>query len=97
MALSALQKFILKECYQYPKVRVPRQPFIAFYKRSATNSIVTDSITVSLERLIDRGFLIGFGRRTPQKWFIEEVKLTPLGRRTARAGFGKQQQLPLKT
>lgn len=97
MRLSALQRHILRECYQFPKSRVPRLPFTTFYKKSASDVMVTDSITVSLERLIDRGFLIGFGRRTPAKWFIEEVKLTPLGRRTARASFGKQQELPLAT
>lgn len=92
MTLSALQRFILRECYQYQKAHVPRLPFTKFYgKRAAAYS---DNITVSLERLIDRGFLIGYGRRTPRKWFIEEVKLTPLGRRTARATYGKQQQLP---
>ncbi|MEK7537503.1 MAG: hypothetical protein AAB619_00830 [Patescibacteria group bacterium] len=96
MRLSALQRSILRECYQYPKRRVPRQPFIAFYKKTAAGAKVIDNITVSLERLIDRGFLIGFGRRTPCKWFIEEVKLTPLGRRIAKQSFGKQQQLPLK-
>lgn len=95
MLLSALQRYILRECYQYPKPRVPRQPFTKFYAR--TTHPDADSITVSLERLIDRGLLIGFGRRTPKKWFIEEVKLTPLGRRTARATYGKQQQLPLTT
>lgn len=93
MPISALQKFILRECYQYQKPRISRQPFTKFYVRSTHPN--ADSITVSLERLIDRGFLIGFGRRTPKKWFIEEVKLTPLGRRIAKQSFGKQQQLPL--
>lgn len=97
MRLSALQRYVLRECYQYAKPRVPRQIFTNFYKKPAATAIVTDSITMSLERLIDRGMLIGFGRRTPRKWFIEEVKLTPLGRRTARASYGKQQQLPLKS
>lgn len=96
MRLSALQRHILRECYQFPKSRVPRHPFVSFYKRITADASVTDSITVSLERLIDRGFLIGFGRRTPAKWFIEEVKLTPLGRRTARRLRGEQQSLPLK-
>ncbi len=94
MTLSALQKYILRECYGYGKSKVPRQPFTRFYTKSVHPN--ADSITVSLERLIDRGLLIGFGRRTPKKWFIEEVKLTPLGRKIAKQSFGKQQQLPLK-
>lgn len=95
MRLSALQRHILRECYQYPKKLVPRQPFTSFYKKS-TPPEAADSITVSLERLIDRGCLIGFGRRTPRKWFIEQVKLTALGRKVAKASYGKQQELPLK-
>lgn len=92
MRLSALQRFILRECYQFPKPRVPRAPFSKFYARQAT--VKAENVTVSLERLIDRGLLVGFGRRTPRKWFIEEVRLTPLGRRHARATYGKQQHLP---
>ncbi|MBI5467074.1 MAG: hypothetical protein HY975_02560 [Candidatus Kerfeldbacteria bacterium] len=93
MRLSALQRFIIRECYQYPKPRVPRSPFEKYYaKRSST---ATDNITASLERLVDRGLLIGYGRRTPRKWFIEEVRLTSLGRRTVRLTFGQQQRLPL--
>lgn len=96
MALSRLQKFILRECYLSAKTKVARQPFNKFYAKRAPGSAAVDHITVSLERLIDRGLMIGYGRRTPEKWFINEVKLTPLGRRVARATLGKQQQLPLK-
>lgn len=94
MNLSALQKYILKECYGFEKSRVPRQPFTKFYARSTHPT--ADSITVSLERLIDRGLMIGYGRRTPKKWFIEEVKLTPLGRKVSKQFLGQQQKLPLK-
>lgn len=90
--LSALQRFILRECYQYPKTRVPRQPFTSFYPPMRSSK--TDSVTVSLERLIDRGLLVGFGRRTPRKWFIEQVGLTPVGRSVAKKLFGQQQHLP---
>ncbi len=96
MLLSALQRFILRECYFNPKARMSRQPLTKYYVKQPNHAAHADNITVSLERLIERGLMIGFGRRTPEKWFIEEVKLTPLGRRTARATFGKQQQLPLK-
>jgi len=96
MRLSALQRYILRECYQYPKVRVPRPPLTKYYAKRPAKQAAIDSITVSLERLIERGLMIGFGRRTPAKWFIEEVKLTPLGRRVARASLGQQQRLPFK-
>ena len=95
MVLSALQKSILKECYLSGRTKVPRQLFNKYYAKRANARTAVDHITVSLERLIDRGLMIGFGRRTPEKWFISEVKLTPLGRRMARTTLGKQQQLPL--
>ncbi len=96
MRLSALQRHVLKECAQSPKPRLARRIFTEYYKRRPTPRSIAESITVSLERLIDKGFLIGFGRRTPKKWFIEEVKLTPRGRKMARQLLGQQQQLPLK-
>lgn len=92
MRLSSLQRFILRECYLCPKVRVPRALFSKYYSRQSTAK--NENITVSVERLIDRGFLVGFGRRTPRKWFIEEVRLTNSGRHQAKASFGKQQHLP---
>lgn len=94
MALSALQKSILKECYLAKKPKVPRTAFKMYYRKHAT-AAGTDSTTESIERLIDRGLLVGFGRRTPKKWFIEEVRLTPAGRRAAHDTFGKQETLPL--
>ncbi len=92
LRLSALQRFILRECYQYQKTRVPRQSFTSFYPQ--TRLAKAESITVSLERLIDRGLLVGYGRRTPRKWFIEQVGLTPVGRSAAKKLFGQQQHLP---
>lgn len=96
MRLSALQRHILRECYQYRQSVVPRQPFAKFYPAKTARSLIVDSVTASLERLIDKGLLIGFGRRTPRKWFIETVRLTALGRREAKKALGQQQQLPLK-
>ncbi len=92
MRLSALQRFILRECYGRARAHIPRSVFQSFYRRSATKE-TTDSLTRSLERLIDKGLLIGYGRRTPKKWFIQEVQLTPLGRATARRALGQQQRL----
>ena len=53
-------------------------------------------VTKSLERLIDKGFLIGYGVRTPKKWFIKEIKLTAIGRKVAKSLQGKQASLPFK-
>ena len=96
MRLSPLQKHILRECYGRRQARIARKTFTAFYTKHAPPQSVQDSITKSLERLIDKGLMIGFGRRTTEKWFIEEVKLTANGRRLAKKALGVQQSLPLK-
>jgi hypothetical protein len=76
-----------------------RQAFLNFYKRQSKAPSRHDqqnAISKSVERLIDHGFLVGFGRRTPEKWYIERVKLTSLGRRKARSLLGQQQRIPFK-
>lgn len=95
MRLSALQRYILRECYQTRQPLISRQPFTRFYPAKTPKTTVVNSLTASLERLIDKGLMIGFGRRTHEKWFIEQVRLTPLGRKTARQLLGTQQRLPL--
>ena len=100
MRLSALQRYILVTGYTARSNRISRRLIDSFYlKRSNSPKRVDihDTITKSLERLIDRELLTGYGRRTPHKWFIEEVKLTRLGRRQARRLMGEQQILPLFT
>lgn len=93
-ALSPLQKFLLKECLDSAVTK--RSTFKKFYSKQTKVPSANDqqnAITKSLERLIDRGYLTGFGRRTPKKWFIESVRLTPAGRRAGKSLLGKQQQI----
>ncbi len=98
MRLSPLQKYILKICYsKQPKIN--RNIFVRFYdkqKIKPTKTRVVNIITNSLESLIDKELLVGFGERTAQKWYIKEVKLTPKGRRESRKLLGEQQPLPFK-
>ncbi|MBI4092459.1 MAG: hypothetical protein HY420_00885 [Candidatus Kerfeldbacteria bacterium] len=56
---------------------------------------IQDVVTKSLESLIDKGLMVGYGRRTPKKWFIDEIRLTPSGRKLARKFLGEQLALPL--
>ena len=65
-------------------------------KRKPKKEDQVNIITKSLERLINKGFLTGYGVRTPQKWFIKEIKLTTAGKRAARGLRGKQVPLPFK-
>lgn len=54
-------------------------------------------ITKSLERLIDKELMMGYGRRTPHKWFITHVKLTKKGEKQAEEILKSgQTKLPLK-
>jgi hypothetical protein len=96
-ALSSLQRAILTECLEEGRGRLDRRRFGLFYQERKTPKSPQKIITQSLERLIEREFLVGYGIRTPHKWFIQQVRLTPKGRKTARKLLGEQQQLKLKT
>ena len=98
MRLSPLQKYILRACYFIPPRIVNRGGFAKFYERQAhkPSGDMVNIITKSLEALIDRGFMTGYGVRTTEKWFIREVKLTSTGRKVARKLLGEQVQLPFK-
>lgn len=98
MRLSPLQKYILRACYSKdPKVsRVGFQKFYDRQKVKPKADDVVNIITKSLESLIDKELMTGFGVRTSHKWYIKEVKLTPKGRKLTRKLLGEQQALPLK-
>ncbi|MBI5071719.1 hypothetical protein HZB93_02390 [Candidatus Falkowbacteria bacterium] len=98
MKLSHLQKYILGLGYA-EKDKFGRGKILHFYEKQKRPPKMEDRVNIvtkSLERLIDKGFLIGYGVRTPKKWFIKEIKLTVAGRKTARGLQGKQVPLPLK-
>ncbi len=62
--------------------KTDRRIFADFYNdKKIKETLKTKIITKSIERLIDKGAILGYGVRTPKKWFIKEVKLTKLGRK----------------
>ena len=65
-------------------------------KRAPQVSERVKIITQSLERLIARGLMVGYGVRTSEKWFIKEIRLTAQGKKEAKRVLGEQQKLPLK-
>lgn len=96
MRLSLLQRYILGVCFA-ARGKVGRAPLHAFYNgKTQRPKSVVDVVTKTLERLIDKGLLMGIGVRTPKKWYIKEVRLTPLGKRFAKKLQGEQQKLPLR-
>jgi len=99
MKLSALQKYILKQCLQTKDKIVSKGMLERFYngKPSAPKSKdAINIITKSVDRLIKKELVTGYGVKTPHKWFIKQVKLTPKGAKVARGLFGVQQKLPFK-
>ncbi len=96
MRLSPLQKYILRACYsRQPKVS--RSGFVKFYeqqKKRPKKDDIINIITKSLESLIDKQLMVGFGERTTHKWYTKEVRLTPKGRKLSRKLLGEQQALP---
>ena len=99
MYFSPLQKYIIKSCY--PQLRgeqIDRQAFAGFYNKNSLvkKEIQSKIITKSLERLIDRGILVGYGIRTPKKWFIKKIRLTTLGKKQWEKYLKRnQRRLPL--
>jgi hypothetical protein len=81
------------------KGRLPRRGLESYYYGRSSppkRKDQVDSATKAVERLIERGFLTGYGVRTRRKWFIKEVRLTAAGRRLAQAIVSGQQRLPLR-
>jgi len=95
--LSSLQENILKKCYG-EKGGINRKIFADFYgpKSEVKKADRVKIITQSLERMIDRGLMIGYGIRTPKKWFIKGVKITSLGKKELEKWLNrKQRKLPV--
>jgi len=93
-ALSKLQKSVLKSAFLSARPRVPRSS-LHTAQPARTSPYAEEILGRSLERLIDRGFAVGYGHRTAEKWFIESIRLTTRGRQEARRLLGTQTSLPL--
>lgn len=99
MRLSNLQKYIILECLNNKNGRILRGRLKRFYesqKKKPQLKMMTKIITQSMERLIDKELMIGWGERTSHKWFIKEIKLTAKGKREAKKLLGEQMKLPFR-
>lgn len=98
MRLSKLQKFILLKSFD-AKTKIDRAEFLGFYagnKKKPRQDIMVNSITSSLERLIKKGLIVGFGELTKEKTFINKIRLTKEGRFVSKKMLGEQKRLPFK-
>ena len=78
--VSQLQQYIVRQLLRKGSSH-PRQ-FVQYYQSVSKKPSRDDQLTIiarSIDRLIERGYLIGWGRKTKEKWFVEKVKLTPQG------------------
>lgn len=103
MYLSALQRYILKQTY-INGPQCSRSFFNKFYPRTTSGAgrgkksreQEIKIITVSLERLIAKGLIRGYGYKTATKLFLDKVSLMPAGRKVIKKLLDDQQRLPLK-
>jgi len=98
MIFSPLQQYILKECYGRTGKKIDRKIFVNFYAKNSKAKIElhTKIITKSIERLISREMLVGYGIRTAKRWFISGVKMTGPGRKKWQKFLNrKQKKLPI--
>ncbi|MDD5341324.1 MAG: hypothetical protein PHC97_02695 [Patescibacteria group bacterium] len=98
MKLSKLQKYILLHSFE-AKNKLDRKGLLHFYnnyKDKPSQEIMVSSLTNSIERLIDKGILVGFGEMTKKKNYIQKIKLTAEGRKIGKKIIGEQKSLPLK-
>ncbi len=97
--LSKLQQFILEACVEgggsISRSVVDKNPDKSSSR--AQREHYKQIITASIERLIDRGLLVGSGTKTREKLFITKIRLTPAGKKAAfQARKTRQATLPLK-
>jgi hypothetical protein len=96
--LSRLQQYILEECVGRGG-SISRRVLDSNYQASrsrARGENFKKIITQSIERLITRGLIVGYGIKTKEKLFIEKIKLTAEGRSQAqRWRESRQARLPL--
>lgn len=99
MKLSKLQRYILSQLYWTKNRKAKRQQFYSFYdnfKRKPKLKIIQDTITKSVENLIAKGLVTALGVKTAKKLYIQEVRLTPEGRKWIKYSLDKQKRLPFK-
>ncbi len=92
--LSKLQQFILEACVEgggsIGRSVVDKNPDKSSSKAQAEH--YKQVITASIERLIERGYAVGYGTKTAEKLFITKIRITPAGKKAAFEYRKKRQQ-----
>ncbi len=96
MVLSKLQQFILKQGRKHGRMAVDE--LLAFYSEKASQENQEGerkAVRKSIDRLIKRELVVGYGEKTTHRLYINEVRLTSKGRKAAGELLPKQQRLGL--
>ena len=94
MTLSALQRYILKQCFARGVLK--KTDFLDFYKKNKVSpTIALKDIAKSIERLISKDLVRASGVKTAKKWYTNSVSLTPRGRKLVTLKLADQLRLPL--
>lgn len=99
MRLSGLQRYILQQLADSREPSLRSNWLTRFYAGTPDQPTPHDRARIlarSLDRLIVKALVIGYGKKTAHKWFIQRVRLTTKGRGVARRLSGEQQILPLR-
>lgn len=96
---SLLQRYILRQGYLAGSKIISKTSLLKYYEKKSFHPQKKDAVNIlskSIDRLIERGLVVGYGYKTAEKLFIISIKLTPNGRKNARQLMGMQQKLPFK-
>jgi hypothetical protein len=99
MKLSPLQRYILRSALNASQKTIGKPALNRYYDKQSQKPSRHDMATIvtkSVDRLIAKDLLIGYGRKTSERMFVDKIKLTSTGAKLARKLMGEQQKLPLK-
>lgn len=95
---TPFQEYVLKACYKRKSQKMKKADLFDYFKiqdkKSKSYEAAHGRIIKTIDSLIKKGYLVGFGFRTQKEWHYREIKLTLIGKRKAKSLFGVR-KLPL--
>lgn len=88
--LSPFQIYILKTCAKANNRRLKKSTFFRYFnidlekKNSKKYQSAHSQIIKTIDSLIKKGYVVGYGFRTQKEWHYREIKLTAQGKKKAR-------------
>jgi len=99
MRLSKLQKYILIKCFEKRGLTLKKEDLYKFYGSDEVKknlNSVQIRVAKSIDNLVEKDLAVALGRKTKKKWFVENVRLSPKGKKAAQELLlKKQKKLPI--